>query len=229
MGNPAYQYMDGAKVYIEFTKISPGVDLYIRASSDVTNTTSGRINNFDTSKPVTSVLYSLDQGDNLIITAVPKKARTDTDFEFKFYTDGKEYEQMYAYYHKFFKQDGEKGEILFYIAAGCAGLLAILFLCCIVCCIKMCCCKKKNQIVDSSVGAYSEMAKLARSREAGENNLSATEGAGGDLELESIHGSNDGDITGHGESVPTIMKQSKEDREKEMKAAYANPFKKNRM
>lgn len=51
-----------------------------------------------------------------------------------------------------------------------------------------------------------------------ENGLSNTEGAGGDLELESIHGSNDGDgdATAQGEGTQ-VIKQSKESREAEMK------------
>ena len=45
VGNPSYKYMEGAKVYIEFTKISPGVDLFVRASSDISNSTSATIPN----------------------------------------------------------------------------------------------------------------------------------------------------------------------------------------
>ncbi len=55
--------------------------------------------------------------------------------------------------------------------------------------------------------------------------MSATEG-NNELELESIHGSNDGDVTGQGDG--TVEKQSKASREAEMKQAYANPFKQNK-
>ena len=45
-----------------------------------------------------------------------------------------------------------------------------------------------------------------------ENVLSNTEGVGAELELESMQGSDngDGDLTGHGDTGPTILKMSKE-------------------
>lgn len=233
VGNEKYKYMDGAEVFLEFTKIEPGVQLFLRASSDTKNTTLVRIDNQPETPPngvQLNVLYKIDQGDNFIITAVPVKDSDETAFDFKFYTTAQEYDTVYAYYHRFFKQN-EQGEILLYIALGCAGCLAIVFLCCICCCIRRCCCKKKSQIQDQATG-YSEMAQLQRNKaNAAEGGLSATEGAGAELELESIHGSNDGDgdVTGgQGDTAPTIIKQSKAAREAEMKAAYTNPFKQNK-
>lgn len=127
---------------------------------------------------------------------MPKKARSDTEFEFKFYTDGVEYDPapVYAYYHIFFKLadffnlDRENGQIIFYVGS---GLIVLTLLCCLVCCIKKCCCKK-IPIVDSSMGVSSEMTQLAINKEEAERYLSVTTGRRESMELESIHGS-DGD------------------------------------
>lgn len=225
IGNKDFEYTDGAQVYLKFTYIKPGITLYLRASSDVQNTTTVDIEGLPANQqPQADVTYSIDQGAKFIVTAVPMKDSEETGFEFQYYTDGKAYDQLLMYYHKFFKQN-EQGEMLLYIAAGCAVLFVCIIICCICCCIRKCC-QPKNKVEDTAAqGQYSEMAQLARNKAAGqENAMSATEGAGVELELESIHGSNDGDITGQGDN-PTVLKQTKAQREEEMRKAYANPFK----
>jgi hypothetical protein len=51
---------------------------------------------------------------------------------------------------------------------------------------------------------------MAQKQAGAQNVISVTEGANQDLELESIHGSDDGEQTGHGQdSAPKVAKQSK--------------------
>jgi len=193
--NPEYEYMDGARVYLEFESFEPGVNVMLRSSSGIKNSTDANITGLSGYTPESGVTYSIDQGDKFIITVVPTNGASTSGVAFKFSTDGTQYDTLYQYYHEYFKKN-DKGDEMLYIALGCAGFLVLLFFICICCCIKACCCKKKNQIQDSSQAQYSEMAQLAKNKQlAAENALSATEGAGQDLELESIHGSNDGDAT----------------------------------
>lgn len=88
VGNEKYKYTDGAEVFLEFTKIEPGVQIYLRASSDIQNTTFVPLENLINETVVIGDVYKIDQGDNFIITAVPKKDSNETAFDFKFKTNG---------------------------------------------------------------------------------------------------------------------------------------------
>jgi hypothetical protein len=73
VGTPPYEYRDGAKVYLKFTEIGNGVDVYLRASSDIKNRTFVDVPLLENELPIVGVEYEIDQGNNFIITAVPKK------------------------------------------------------------------------------------------------------------------------------------------------------------
>jgi hypothetical protein len=227
VGNKAYQYQDGAKVYLEFTRIDPGITIYLRSSSNIYNSTIIEINGLDPAQSLVGKEFVIDQGDKFIITAVPQKDREDTTFDFKYRTDGQVYTGIFELYHRFFKQD-EQGGILVWVVLACAAVIALLILCCIGVCIKRCCCRGNRQIKDSST-SYNQMADAAREKASNsENAVSATEGAGNELELESIRGSANGDAGDKMDATPVILKQNRGAREAEIKQAYSNPFKQNK-
>ncbi len=86
--------MDGAKVYLEFTNIDSGIDIYLRASSGIKNSTATEIAGLTGEVPEVGTKYEIDQGSSFIITAVPKENNANTNFEFKYSTDGSEYDQV---------------------------------------------------------------------------------------------------------------------------------------
>ena len=77
--NPPGGYV-GGKVYVKFNKIETGVKLYISSSKiPETTITSGN-----------SKTYSIANGEELLLTAVPSPNSFNTSFAFQYWTDGVE-------------------------------------------------------------------------------------------------------------------------------------------
>jgi len=202
--NEAYKYQDGARVFIEFETIDSSLTVYVRASSGIDNETDASISELSGYTPSTGQEYSINQGDSFIVTVVPGLASVNETISFRYITDGMENDSLTQIYYDLFvtSEDKDLYTIIFIVA------LALIVICPIVCigyCIKRNSKKKKNQIHSQS--QYNEMAQNTKNKlTTMENGLSATEGANNDLELESIHGSNDGDATGQGDTKQNMLK-----------------------
>jgi len=135
-------------VFLKFTKLQTGVTVHLRSSNGITNSTSVPISGLTLGTPVVDEIYEVNQGDPFIVTVIPQQGATQTGFEFKYWTDGDEYEIYWQYYHDWFFKNPE-GQSMMYIAAGCLGFLVLLILCCLGVCCKMCCCSNSNKVESS--------------------------------------------------------------------------------
>lgn len=169
-----------------------------------------------------SKVYTIDQSNNekMILTVYPIADTYNTEFEFEYFVTGTPLEEYQKAYFDLFKGEiyGDQKRIM---AVSGAGLIILLVICCICACFRNCC--KKNKVgVDG--------AEETRSLKLNANGDSMTEGNGGDLELESIHGDEGNDTANdvnESSGNPQVKKLSKEQRQEQLKNAYTNPFKLN--
>ena len=147
-------------------------------------------------------IYSVDQGSNFILTFVPSKDSDLTKFQITYWTDGKEYDWYLQYYYTWFFSSPQ-GETMMYLAIACVALCLCTLFCCIGFGIKQCC-GSSNKIDPSPSKTGGQFAQM--------NNTSQQSGTEGmnELELESIHGSDDDRRTNNGDlTQPSMHKVSK--------------------
>lgn len=139
--NPTYYYQSG-KVFLTFTQMEEGVEVYLNAGENVRNSS---IAMEDYNRTVQlNKKYEIDQSLNYIITAIPKYNNYNTTFSFEYNTDGTEYPFFeWAYYQWF--QKHPNGNLMLYIGAGLAGFLLLILICCVCFCVRKCL-RKKSQI-----------------------------------------------------------------------------------
>ena len=126
-------YNQGAKVYLKFTQIEDGVDVYINAGSDVRNASMTLVNNNSTVE--VNRQFDIDQSVSYIIVAVPKQNHFNTSFTFEYNTDGVSFPWYELFYNEWFVKHPQ-GETMFIIACVVGGIAACLILCGFYCCIR---------------------------------------------------------------------------------------------
>jgi len=129
---------------MKVTSKSDGVTAYLRASRGISNTTDVEVDwSLTDGQPTIDTVYSVDQGDKIILTLIPSEDSTDTAFAFTYWTEGTEYSWYMQMYHDLFVSNPD-GELLMYIVGGCLAVCLLTVCCCCGYCLKQKLCPSRK-------------------------------------------------------------------------------------
>lgn len=216
--NPTYYYSSG-KVFIEFKTAEEGVELYLNAGGNVTNSSMAMVEYNRTVE--LNKKYEIDQSINYIVTAVPKYNNYNTSFSFEYSTDGVEYPWYELFYYQWFLKH-PNGMTMLYIAGALAVLLVCLLMCCIYVGIRKCCCKKKTKVDPFGANLELTASNYLRNKDGKDDDDETNK----NMEVLDIEDDYESGVLGNTDlEGPVIAKVSKAKHEKDIKEAYVNPFK----
>ena len=100
--NSPYIFKNG-NVFLKFTKIEKGVQVYVNSGSGVRNMTKSVSGSSRRNETATvNKLYQLPMSESFIITTIPSEKSYNTSFEFEYYSDGEAHPPIVRLYNALF-------------------------------------------------------------------------------------------------------------------------------